>query len=104
MTKTRFDLEQEIMDCWSIVEDLKTVRYAVIEQGASTDRIDNMLLGLSELYGTKFEIMFRTFEELVSRRTLDQNLARTENSDKSMNGLSQQLLAQDDDFDSDGRC
>lgn len=99
--KTRFDLEQEIMNCWNIVDDLKIVRHALMEESASTDRIDNMLLGLSELYQSKFDIMFQTFESLVSRRELDRGLgsmsARAD-ADTNRNGLDS------DDVDLDGRC
>lgn len=76
--KTRFDFEQEIMNCWSVVDDIDVVRHALLEQDADTDRIDNMLLGLAELYQVKFDIMFKTFESLVGRRELDQGLDSTD--------------------------
>ena len=80
--KTRFDLEQEIMNCWKVVDDLDVVRHALLEQDADADRIDNMLLGLAELYQVKFDIMFKTFESLVSRRELDQGLGSAPSEDR----------------------
>lgn len=80
--KTRFDFEQEIMNCWKVVDDLDVVRHALLEQDADTDRIDNMLLGLAELYQVKFDIMFKTFESLVSRRELDRGLDSTGDQSK----------------------
>jgi hypothetical protein len=65
--KTRFDLEQEIMECWNITSDLQDV-YRYVMEGDSEmntvqrDRVANLLLGLSELYELKFNKAFRTFE------------------------------------------
>ena len=107
--KTRFDFEQEIMNCWSIVDDLDVVRHALLEQDADTDRIDNMLLGLAELYQVKFDIMFKTFESLVSRRELDQGLgSMDDHADVDLNlelaELSRKLRQDQQNIDLDGRC
>lgn len=111
MSKTRFDLEQEIMNCWSIVDDLKIVRHALLEDAASTDSIDNMLLGLTELYQVKFDIMFQTFESLVSTRQLNRGLNSMGGSvaDTDPNSELSELrnrfnLAENDQIDLDGRC
>ena len=120
--KTRFDFEQEIMNCWSVVDDIDVVRHALLEQDADTDRIDNMLLGLTELYQVKFDIMFKTFESLVSRRELDRGIDgdQSENPDLSRQmaelnaALRTETLYEDQrhdsrygpapDVDLDGRC
>lgn len=65
-TKTRFELEQEILDCWGICDDLETI-YSD-ESLNLDDRILNVLLGLKELYHMKFERTFATFEQLVVDR------------------------------------
>lgn len=111
MSKTRFDFEQEIMNCWSIVDDLKIVRHALLEGDASTDSIDNMLLGLTELYQVKFDIMFQTFESLVSTRQLNRGLGSMGGSvaDPDPNQELSELRnrfndAENDEIDLDGRC
>ncbi len=59
MSKTRFDLEQEIMSCWGIIEDLKLVK-------------DNkeILDSLGIIYDLKFQKMFNTFENLIQKKQL----------------------------------
>ena len=68
----RFDLEQQIMECWSVVEDIKMLyEYHCDGHPMTKDDIDNVLLGLSTLYQMKFERMFGTFENLVQGRKFD---------------------------------
>lgn len=64
MTNTRFDLEQQIMHCWNIVEDIKTVAEAFTETRAQT--VEIALAGLAELYNIKFEKLFNTFEKMLA--------------------------------------
>lgn len=62
----RFDLEQDIMNCWNVVEDIKTI-YDRIDY-TDQDQVMNSLLGLQTLYQMKFEKMWETFEKLVIDR------------------------------------
>ena len=68
--KTRFDLEQEIMECWNITSDINDV-YEYVMNGdgkltpADRDKVANILLGVSQLYELKFNKLFNTFEECV---------------------------------------
>ena len=68
MSNTRFDLEQQIMECWNVTTDLKRVcEYlldAPLEPGRE-DKIANMLMGMEALYEVKFDRCFRTFEKLL---------------------------------------
>ena len=66
--KNRFDLEQEIMDCWGVVEDIDIVYHA---HGETSDELANVLLGLKTLYQLKFQRLFSTFEDCVSQRMLE---------------------------------
>ena len=71
----RFDLEQQIMGCWSIIEDIKLLNTYVlegkIEGGEMTqDEIANYLLGLESIYHLKFEQMFNTFSTLVNSKQI----------------------------------
>ena len=45
----RFDFEQEIMQCWNIVEELKVLHEGVLERDLTRDQISNILLGLGEI-------------------------------------------------------
>ena len=57
-TVERFDLEQQIMQCWSMVDDLR----AFANSGADTDE----LRALSKVYDRKFDILFETFSTMIS--------------------------------------
>lgn len=69
--KNRFTFEQEIMGVWQIVEELKVLNEGILEKDLTKDQISNIILGMSELYQLKFEILFDTFEGLVQQRKLD---------------------------------
>tara|TARA_R110000822_G_scaffold27995_5_gene83126 strand:- start:4424 stop:4624 length:201 start_codon:yes stop_codon:yes gene_type:complete len=58
------DLEQQIMDCWSVCEDLKTVYTQLYdwEREPTTDEIANALMGMQQLYQWKFEQLFSKYE------------------------------------------
>lgn len=62
----RFDLEQDIMKCWNVTDDINLVYKNVMESDMTTDDIANALLGLKTLYEMKFEELFRDFEVLIS--------------------------------------
>ena len=61
----QFDLEQQILDCWKLTDDLDVLNTAILEQSLSTDDASNILLGLIKLYNLKFDQTFRTFEALL---------------------------------------
>jgi hypothetical protein len=77
--KDRFDLEQEIMNCWHITNDIDSVAHFVGEihmDAKDQDAVLNMLLGMKQLYDVKFGIMFDTFEQVVAAGELDANLSK----------------------------
>lgn len=61
---TRFTLEDRIMECWGVVDDLDMV-YNTEALYEDQDRMMNVLLGMQELYRLRFERLFQTFEHLV---------------------------------------
>lgn len=62
----RFDLEQDIMKCWSITDDIQALCERVVEDEVlDRDRIANYLLGLQEIYNIKFDKLFAGFENLM---------------------------------------
>ena len=62
----RFDFEQDIFKCWHIVDDIDQVAELVIDRDASKDTISNILIGLSALYGDRFQRLMDDFEELIA--------------------------------------
>lgn len=71
----RFDLEQQIMACWNILEDIKLLSIGVLEgrpdgEELTTDEVSNYLMGLEAIYGLKFEQMFNTFSTLISEQKI----------------------------------
>lgn len=64
--RDRFDLEQDIMNCWSVVDDIKGLSRCMLDRRKMTeDEISNYLLGLETIYQVKFERLFETFEMLI---------------------------------------
>jgi hypothetical protein len=61
---TRFTLEDQIMECWGVVDDLDMV-YSNEDLYHDEDRMMNVLLGMQELYRLRFERLFQTFEHLI---------------------------------------
>lgn len=59
---SRFDFEQEFMNCWSIIEDLKSTL------GHSNQ--DQLVEAITTLYAHKFEKCFNTFEEMLRRKQI----------------------------------
>ncbi len=60
----RFDLEQQILDCWRVVDDLKTLG-DVYDREHTDDQVLNILIGVTELYDQKFNKLFETFETCI---------------------------------------
>lgn len=69
-TKNRFDLEQEILDCWNITKDIKHVLNMFDREGFNEDKVMNALIGLEVLYEQKFNTLFDTFETCVHNRNI----------------------------------
>ena len=61
-----FDLEQSIMKCWNVVDDIDLIYKNVMEkeQPFTQDELANLLLGMKQMYHLKFEECFNQFEEM----------------------------------------
>ena len=57
-TKTRFDMEQEIMQAWQVLDDIR-----MLSAREGTDKQDWDAVG--RLYQIRFETLFETFENLI---------------------------------------
>ena len=64
---TRFDLEEQIMECWNVVKDIETLYSIEDIRDLEYDERMNILIGLSSLYQIKFERLFNTFEQLIQK-------------------------------------
>lgn len=62
-TPNYFDLEQMILACWTLVDELDTVASAV--EDGNQDEIMNMLVGLKAIYSRKFENLFLAYEAVM---------------------------------------
>ena len=72
----RFDLEQEIMGCWNIVDDLDFFyRHSTLW---SQEDKTNYIVGLKTKYQYRFENLFGVFEECIKKdvfkRVYDDNI------------------------------
>lgn len=61
---SRFDLEQDIMECWGITADLQSVIWSKFDSAEhmTDDDLLNVLQGIQALYDIKFKKLFNTFE------------------------------------------
>ena len=59
-----FDLEQEIMKAWHVVDDIQLLNENVMETNMSRDEIANALVGLESIYNMRFIKLFDMFEDL----------------------------------------
>ena len=70
--KNRFDLEQEIMDCWKVTDEINMVTKHFIDspqwEGMSAELADalmNKYFAIAELYELKFTNLFETFVDCI---------------------------------------
>lgn len=63
-----FDLEQEILQCWHITDDMRDLSEMFLEgyKDPTADNISNMCGALSDVYTMRFEKMWRTFESVTA--------------------------------------
>lgn len=71
MSDNIFDLEQQIMQAWNVVDDIDMLyhyfgddpKFAGMSAEAE-DEMANLLLGVKSMYSLKFEKLFNTFEDV----------------------------------------
>ena len=64
----RFDLEQNIMQCWNVTDDIQL--YLDMHDKMDEDQRMNYLIGLKQMYQMKFERCWNNFEQCVSTRQI----------------------------------
>ena len=62
-TKTRFDMEQEIMQAWQVLDDIKMLS---AREGTEKQDWDAVV----RLYQIRFETLFETFEQMIKDRAI----------------------------------
>jgi len=70
MSKDRFDLEDSIMECWNILDDIQIVTEHFVDspkwEGMDPkvcDALMNKYFGIKELYDIRFQRLWDTFLE-----------------------------------------
>lgn len=73
--RDRFDLEQDMMNCWGITDDIQQLlelvdagRYDSLSP-SDTDELANILMGLKTVYEMRFGKMFDTFKDCIEELT-----------------------------------
>lgn len=65
----RFTLEEKILDCWRIIDDLETLG-RVYDREHTEDEILNILIGVTQLYDQRFNELFDTFEQCIKDKSI----------------------------------
>ena len=61
-----FELEQSIMQCWNVVDDIKLISHQIYDRSKpfTDDELGNLLIGIESMYQLKFEKCFNEFEAI----------------------------------------
>jgi hypothetical protein len=74
MSDAIFDLEQNIMDCWKVIDDVDMVTKHFVDDPEwagehfspqATDAIMNKYFAIKQLYELRFQRLWRDFEEVT---------------------------------------
>lgn len=68
MLPNRFQLEEQMLGCWSLVDDLYALHSGW--DSLTNESRRNIVLGLADLYGLKFQQQQDTFETLVANKQI----------------------------------
>lgn len=60
----QFDMEQQIMNCWNVCDDLTILNEGVLDREITRDQIANIVQGMKDLYHLKFETLWESFEAM----------------------------------------
>jgi len=67
----RFDLEQQIMKCWNVTDDIDLLyRTYYNSDTMSKDEVANYLIGIEAIYNARFEELFNTFTALIANKKI----------------------------------
>jgi len=68
----RFDLEQDIMKAWNVVDDIRLLNEMLMDGPTpmTEDQIANILIGMEHIYELRFNKLFNTFEKCIKNGDL----------------------------------
>ena len=70
MSNSIFDLEQKIMECWQVTDDIELITNHLVREldidAITADTIVNKYSAVKELYDIKFDQMWKTFEKVCA--------------------------------------
>jgi hypothetical protein len=94
--RDRFDFEQQLINTWNIIEEIKELDKNVLEgkldgSKMTLDEIANYLAGLESIYGMKFEQLWHDFENVFMDIVRENKILVDE-----VKELRQQLIAKDE--------
>jgi len=76
-----FDLEQELLRCWGVTDDIELVYHSL--ESMTEDQRLNALLGLQTLYELKFEKAWKAFEAICAeRKAMQERIVELEKEQK----------------------
>ena len=88
MSNIAHELEDRIMDCWSVTSDIKLVyeEYLDSPDPMDEDELSNILIGIEYLYNRKFQRLWQTFEDVCDHGGvwLDKDLVEAAKQDKDL--------------------
>ena len=87
----RFDLEQNIMQCWNIVDDLQLL----LEQGNVTEE---NVQAVATLYSRRFEYLWENFENCC-QTNFESGVSVVDRSEEARNVFNEGLTTDDEKVD-----
>jgi hypothetical protein len=70
MSDLIYDLDQEIMRAWNVVDDIELLSENILNnfrKNGDLDSVANILIGLKSLYQIRFEKVHSMYEEVVQQ-------------------------------------
>ena len=58
----RFDMEHQLQECWRVTDDLRDIHEAMMNGNIDSNRAENALMGIQELYEVKFQKLWSLYE------------------------------------------
>ena len=65
----RFKLEEQIMECWSVIDNVKLLVTEEYQEASEDTRL-NILIGIIDLYDMKFQMLQATMEQLIKDKKI----------------------------------
>ena len=87
----KFDFEEDMMNCWHVVDDIKQLAAMVSDRNASRENIANVLLGLQVLYNDRFTQLMDGF--MFVQNNIDTSWVESERNRKD-NTVTAEMLDQ----------